>query len=187
MISLVVLFGVVELVKDYHLENITGSAISGDFEIESFKEATSPVVGVLLGTEDHKLREDVTNLISEREGNFLALKQTTIPAREDDEYLFLEWNNKLNLLSLYMKKDGERDASFEIWGPNNVKIASGELTEEYKWYHFKVSSSKMSSENYAIFNYGGDSSDILVDRVLGISKQGAGLSKLTGMMVGRLL
>ncbi len=186
MVSLVVLFGAVEAIKDYHLSTITGSAISGDFEIESIQEAVNPITAVLLRAEDQKLNQDVHELIKEKDNNNLILNPTTIPPSEDDDYLFIEWGNKLNLLSLYMKKEGDNEASFEIWGPGNTKIASGELTNEYKWYHFEVSSTKMSSSNYAIFNFGGKE-DIFVDKVLGIEAGENGLAKLTGMMIGRLV
>jgi hypothetical protein len=186
MVSLVILFGAAEAMKDYHLSIITGNAISGDFEIESIKEATPPTTAVLLRTEDQKLKEEVYNLIKEKDDLKLLLKTTTIPPGEGDDYLFIEWNNKLNLLSLYMKKEGENEASFEIWGPSNTKIASGELTNEYKWYHFEVSSTKMSSSNYAIFNFGGEE-QIYIDKILGIGSSKNGLAKLTGMMVGRIV
>jgi len=186
MISLVVIFGTVEAMKDYHLSTITGNAITGDFEIESIKEAIPPVTAVLLRTEDQKLKQDIQDLIIERDKNVLNLNPTTIPARQEDDYLFIEWNNKLNLLSLYMKKEGYNEVPFEIWGPSNTKIASGELTNEFKWYHFEVSSTKMSSANYALFNLGGEES-IVIDKILGIEVNENGLARLTGMMIGRLV
>lgn len=186
MVSLVVLFGTVEAIKDYHLSTITGSAISGDFGIESIQEAVNPITAVLLRAEDQKLNQDVHELIEEKDNNNIILNPTTIPPSEDEDYLFIEWGNKLNLLSLYMKKEGDNEASFEIWGPGNTKIASGELTNEYKWYHFEVSSTKMSSSNYAIFNFGGKE-DIFIDKILGIEVGENGLAKLTGMMIGRLV
>ncbi|MBC8495913.1 hypothetical protein H8D36_07190, partial [archaeon] len=154
VLSLIMIFGITETVNDFKLESITGRAISGEFKIEELKEAHSPVIGVLLRTEDNKMTNDVLDSLTEKEGDFLLLDRTTIPAGIGDEYLYVEWNRKLILLSLYMKKEGE-STSFEIWAPGNTKIASGELTDEYKWYHFRVSSVKMSSDSYALFNYGG--------------------------------
>tara|TARA_Y100000310_G_C20646950_1_gene797198 strand:- start:472 stop:1032 length:561 start_codon:yes stop_codon:yes gene_type:complete len=186
MVSLVVLFGAAEALKDYHLSTITGSAISGEFEIESIKEAIPPTTAVLLRIEDQKLKQDVHNLIEDKDDLSVLLEKITIPAGENEDYLFIEWNNKLNLLSLYMKKEGENEASFEIWGPGNTKIASGELTNNYKWYHFEVSSTKMSSSNYAVFNSGGEGR-IYLDKILGINVGENGLAKLTGMMIGRMV
>ena len=187
MVVLIVIFGAAQALKDYHFESVTGSAITGEIEIESLNEAEEPMVAVLLDTEDKKFKEDVLNLLDEKDGIPLELSETRIPARADDSYLFVEWRNKLNLLSLYMKK-GEGSPNFEIWGPGNTKIASGELTDEYKWYHFKVSSEKMSSESYAIFNiYTGEGGTIEVDKVLGVQKEDSGLAKLTGMMIGRIV
>ena len=37
MVSLVFLIGITEVIRDYHLETITGSAISGEFKIEEIK------------------------------------------------------------------------------------------------------------------------------------------------------
>lgn len=181
VISLVMFFGVVETVKDFKLESITGRAISGEFEIEELKEAHSPIIGVLLRTEDNKMTNDVLNFLIEKEDDALLLDKTTIPAGKDDEYLYVEWNRKLVLLSLYMKKEGGR-VSFEIWAPGNTKIAGGELTDEYKWYHFKVSSVSMSSDSYALFNYGGEEGKIIIDKVLGVGTPSSGFEKLTGMV-----
>lgn len=185
MIILVILFGVAEVLKDYHLSTITGSAISGEFEIESIKEAVNPTTAVLLRMEDQKLKKEVLELIKEKDDLSLILEKTQLPVSEEDDYLFLEWDYKLNLISLYMKKNTDLEGSFEIWGPSNIKIASGELTEEYKWYHFEVSSTKMSSSSYAIFNSG--NGEIILDKVLGISAGENGLAKLTGMMIGRMV
>ena len=136
MVFLIVIFGAAQALKDYHFETVTGNAIAGEIEIESLNEAEEPMVAVLLSTEDKRFKEDVISLLSEKDGISLELKETRIPAHSDDSYLFVEWKNKLNLLSLYMKK-GEGSPHFEIWGPGNTKIASGELTDEYKWYHLK--------------------------------------------------
>ena len=46
----------------------------------------------------------------------------------------------------------------------------------------------MSSESYAIFNiYIGDGGVIEIDKVLGVQKEDSGLSRLTGMMIGRII
>ena len=156
MVLIVVLFGSAEALRDYHLATITGSAISGDFEIDAIKEAVPPVTAVLLRAEDQNLKQEVYELIYKKDDLFLLLDETTFPPSGEDDYLFIEWDNKLNLLSFYMKNEGEGESNFEIWGPANSKIASGELTKEYKWYHFEVSSSKMSSSNYAFFSSGGE-------------------------------
>ncbi len=181
VISLVMLFGIAETVKDFKLESITGRAISGEFEIEELKEASVPVLGVLLRTEDNKMKDGVLDSLIEKGDGVLLLDKTTVPAGKNDEYLYVEWNRKLVLLSLYMKKEGS-SASFEIWAPGNTKIAGGELTDEYKWYHFRVSSVKMSSDSYALFNYGGGDGTIVIDKVLGVSTPSSGFEKLTGMV-----
>jgi len=186
MVSIVILFGAAEVLKDYHLSTITGNAVSGNFEIETIKEAVPPLTSVLLGMEDQKLKKEVRDLINERDNLSLVLEKVSFPAEKGEDYLLIEWENKLNLLSIYMKKDLEdNEGSFEVWGPNNLKIASGELTGEYRWYHFEVSSTKMSSANYAIFNSGKEK--ISIDRILGIESGKNGLAKLTGMMVGRMI
>ena len=188
MVVLIVIFGAAQALKDFHFESVTGSAITGEIDIETLNEADEPLVAVLLATEDRQFREDVLNVLSEKDGNALGLEETSIPARKEDSYLFIEWENKLNLLSLYMRKNGDSNTNFEIWGPGNTKIAAGELTDDYKWYHFNVASEKMSSESYAVFNiYTGGGGIIEIDRALGVQKEDSGLSKLTGMMIGRIV
>ena len=188
MVVLIVIFGAAQALKDFHFEYVTGSAITGEIDIESLNEADEPLVAVLLATEDRQFRADVVDLLAEKDGAVLELKETSIPARKEDSYLFIEWENKLNLLSLYMRKQGDGNPTFEVWGPGNAKIAAGELTDEFRWYHFKVASEKMSSDSYAVFNlYTGDGSIIEIDRALGVQKEESGLSKLTGMMIGRIV
>ena len=188
MVVLVVVFGAAQALRDFHFESVTGGAITGEIEIETLNEAEGPLVAVLLSAEDRQFKEDVVYLLSEKDGNVLELKETSIPARSEDSYLFIEWRNKLNLLSLYMRKSGEGNTNFEIWGPGNTQIAAGELSDEFKWYHFKVSSEKMSSESYAVFNiYTGDGGVVEIDRALGVQNEDSGLSKLTGMMIGRII
>jgi len=175
----------IQIIKDYNLESITGGAISGDFDIEKVNVADPPTLAVLLTTENNKLLSEELLPISQKDGDFLIVSPTTIPARRDDHYLRLEWNRRLMILSLYMKADGG-DGTFEVWSENNKKIASGGLTSEFKWYNFDVSEREMSSEIYALFNYGGGSSDIIVDQILGIAYPESGLTKVTGLFTTQI-
>ena len=79
-----------------------------------------------------------------------------------------------------MKKIGD-DATFEIWGPNK-KVGEGSLSDEYQWYSFDVSFKEMSSDKYALYNFGGGNGEIIIDQIYAMPQQKAGIAKhITGM------
>lgn len=183
ILAIVFILGAIQIVKDNSA--ITGGVVTGDDieEREEKKIAKPPITASLLSTSDDKLFSSELNKILEKDGDSVVVKQTTVPARTNDHKLFLEWGPKLNVLSIYMKKDGPEDSSFEIWGPGKSKVASGSLTNEFRWYNFDVSNNDLGSRSYALFNFGGGDSDIIIDQVLGIPKPESGLAQLTGMIV----
>lgn len=181
VLAIIFILGTIQIVKDYTAMSITGGVVSGSFNAEEQSRAEIPEVAALLGTVDNKLFSDELNSISYKDEKNAIIKPTMIPARKGDHKFYIEWNQKLMVLSLYMKKEGSEDSSFEIW-VHNKRIASGELTNEFKWYNFDVSSSDMSSEDYALFNYGGGTSDIIIDYVLGVPVPENGLTRVTGLI-----
>lgn len=181
VISIFFILGAVQIARDYALNSITGEVISSDFNIEEVSIAQSPSIAALLNTVDNKLVSQELDGVLEKDGIFVVVKPTTIPARRNDHKFYMEWDRKIMVLALYMRKEGA-DSSFEIWGGNNKKIASGELGDDYRWYYFDVSSNEMSSEGYALFNYGGGSADIYVDQVLSVPYPEGGLSRVTGLI-----
>jgi hypothetical protein len=180
--------GVIQIIKDYNAANVTGEVVSGKFNIEEYNLAEAPVVAALLSTRENKLFSNELENVREKDGRYVAIKPTLIPARKDDHYLWLEWDERLMVLSIYMKKeDPSKKGSFEIWSANNRKVASGELTNEFRWYNFDVSTKEMSAEGYALFDHGEGESNIIVDQVLGVPYPESGLTKLTGMVIGKEL
>jgi len=124
---------------------------------ESLKKP--PLVAAILDLEDDHLVSDELEKILRFDQEKMILSQT-------DEYLLLRWSTKINSMTLNMKKVGEESSYFEIWAPGDVKIASGELTQEDKEYTFDLSQEGMSYGDYALFNYG--STEIEINQVAGV-------------------
>jgi hypothetical protein len=120
-------------------------------------------------------------LISDELGNLLW-KDTErviiepLDKNEEGAYLLLRWSTKINHMAVYMRQIGEGDSYFELWGREDTKIASGKLTQKYEEYSFDLTSSEMSYEDYALFNYG--PSNIEINYVLGVELPETKMNKL---------
>ncbi len=186
MIALVLLifislgFGII--LEEYQYGSVTGKAISDGFDIEEKNEAFWPETATILRTNDHIMLEDASQNLAAKDNFFTVITPTSIPGNEEDSFLHVDFDRKVVVISLYMKKDGE-DATFEIWGPTR-KVGEGSLTNEFKWYTFDVSFNEMSSERYALYNYGGGEANIVIDTILGLPKPNSGLAEyLTGLAI----
>ena len=177
ILLLIVVLGFTQIVRNY---NITGQAITEAELNEGSSELVAPKVAALLRGIDHKLVEDNTDLILEKDNNAITLFASSNPAKEDDKYLYISWPYKVDAISFYMKGENG-NPYFELWGPNNMLIMSGVLHDTYRWYTVDVSSENMQADFYALYNYdwGGDG-NILIDKVVAKPSSQPGLVKITG-------
>ena len=170
------------IVEEHQYSSVTGNAISETFNIEKVEESFNPEIASLLTTGEHTLVEDVSDNLLNKDGVFAEVYPTSIPGKLDDHFLHIDFDRKVVIISLYMKKIGD-DASFELWGPTR-KGGEGSLTDEFNWYTFDVSFNEMSSERYALYNYGGGDATIKIDTIKGIPKPKSGLAGyLTGLTI----
>nr|MBA4405387.1 hypothetical protein [Nanoarchaeum sp.] len=121
----------------------------------------SPLVSTLVDKDTAKAEQYVFNLIL-NDGNSIQINP------QDNNYLLLKWGKQLKKISFYMAKIDEGDATFEIYSTDKVKIASGKLTDDYKWYEFDVSSNGLSKEDYIFINNG--PSTIIINQIMGVEK-----------------
>ena len=137
-----------------------------------------PLVAAVFELETNELQKDVLYDLLDKEDANILLKSIS---GEEKHYLLLRWNKKIDELDVYMRKVGsEGEAYFEIWGPEDRKIASGNLSNEYELYGFDLSGEEMSFEDYAIFNYG--PSDIKIDKVFGAETPEPKTSRIIGIL-----
>ena len=174
--------GIGQIVEEYQIDSHTGRAIlDPEFNIEQIDQKVNPSAAALLETNEHELIEDASERIKIKDGASAIIEPTMIPGRDGDHYLYLDFKQKVVVISLYMKKQGNGEATFEIWGQNK-KVAEGALSNEFKWYNFDVSYKDMSADKYALYNYGGGDAEIIIDQVYGVPKPRSGLSEhLTGL------
>ncbi len=165
---------------EYQYASFTGEAISEGFNIEEVDEKINPIAAAILTTNDDDMLEDVSGSLIEKDEIFTNIQPTSIPGNDGDHYLYLDFDKNIAILSFYMKKIGD-DATFEIWGPNK-KVGEGSLSDEYQWYSFDVSFKEMSSDKYALYNFGGGNGEIIIDQIYAMPQQKAGIAKhITGM------
>ena len=177
ILLLVVVLGFTQIVRNY---NITGQAITEAELNEGSSDLASPKVAALLRGIDHKLVEDNTDLILEKDDNGVTLIPSSNPAKENDKYLYISWPYKVDAISFYMKGENG-NPYFELWGPNNILIMSGVLQDTYRWYTVDVSSEAMQADFYALYNYDwGGEGNILIDKVVAKPSSQPGLVKITG-------
>ena len=137
-----------------------------------------PLVAAVFELKSDELQKDVLYDLLDKEDANILLKPIT---GEEKNYLLLRWNKKINELDVYMRRVGMgEEAYFEIWGPNDRKIASGNLSNNYELYEFDLSGEGMSFEDYAIFNYG--PSDIKIDKVFGTETPEPKTSRIIGIL-----
>ncbi|MCD4760193.1 hypothetical protein K8R33_04885 [archaeon] len=139
-----------------------------------------PLAAAIFKLETDEVKTDVLyDLLDGGDANILL--EPIDKNKEENSYLFLKWNKKISKLSIYMRKVGNyEEAYFEIWGPDNTKIASGQLDNEYHLYEFDLSKEYMSFEDYALFNFG--PAEIKVDRVFGEELPESKSSRLIGIL-----
>ncbi len=174
--------GLGAILEEYQYSSITGKAISEGFDIDEVDDAISPMAAALLKTNEHDMISSASEELLDKDNSYILLNPTSIPGEGDDHFLHLDFEKKVVILSLYMKNDGS-DSSFEIWGPTR-KVGEGSLTNKFRWYTFDVSFNEMSSDRYAVYNYGGGEGSIFIDTILGVPKPKSGLAEyLTGLAV----
>ena len=139
--------------------------------------AKPPLVAAIFNMETKEVQQDVLYDLLEKEDANIVLKPI-VGEDEENSYLFLRWSKDISKLSIYMRKVGEEDSKFEIWGPEDRKIACGELSNDYEWYEFDLEE-EMKFEDYALFNYG--PSEIKIDKILGDEPPESKSSRLMGI------
>lgn len=134
----------------------------------------SPLVSALVDKETTKSTQDVSELTLNNDEKTIEL----IPNK--NEYLLLKWGKPLKKISFYMAKLDDEEAQFEIYSTDKTKIASGKLTDNYKWYEFDVSSNDLSKENYIFVNNG--PSRIIINQITGNEKPESVSSRLINIL-----
>ncbi|MBS3172007.1 hypothetical protein J4438_00280 [Candidatus Woesearchaeota archaeon] len=137
----------------------------------------APLVSVLVDKETAKSTQDVLDLILKNDEKTIELK----PINQDNNYLLLKWNKELKKISFYMIKSDNQEANFEIYSTDKTKIASGKLTESYKWYEFDVSPNGLSKENYILINNG--PSNIIINQIVGLERPESFSNRLINILI----
>ena len=175
------LIGIGQILEDYQYNSVTGKAVGEGFNIEQVDQRVNPIATAFLKTNEHNLIENALDQVQAKDEMQAKIKPTMIPGRIEDHYLYIDFDEKVVIISLYMKKEGNGEGTFEIWGLNR-KVAEGALSNEFRWYNFDVSFKDMSSDKYAIYNYGGGDATIVIDQIYGVPQPRSGLSEhLTGL------
>lgn len=134
----------------------------------------SPLVSTLVDKETAKAEQNNLNLILNN-GTSIEIDS------QNNNYLLLKWGKQLKKISFYMAKINNEEASFEIYSTDKVKIASGKVTDDYKWYEFDVSSNGLSKEDYIFINNG--PSTIIINQVTGVEKPESISNRLINILI----
>lgn len=173
--SRILIIATVLIVVFIGLGNLDSFEYNGRIVYESEKP---PLVAAIFQLDNDRLEQDVLYDLLENEDANIVLNP--IQENMSNSYLYLKWNKQVNKISIFMRKIGNENASFEIWAPKNRMIASGELSNDFKLYEFELTEEDMIFEDYALFNYG--PAKIKIDKILGDELPESKSEKLIGIL-----
>ncbi len=138
-------------------------------------EQDPPLISALFNLKANQFEKELTQL-TEKDSKTLRLNP--IKSETEGDYLRLTWARRVNKISIYMRSTN-KPSKFEIWGPDQTKIASGKITNEFRWYTFELNDDMVFDE-YALFNYG--PSEIEIDQVKATELPESKINKLIGIL-----